>query len=55
MKDFKGYRQLSWQFDFLVTHLFLVFADKDIFFQEYIEIELKTFFITFEVFFQWQK
>ena len=33
---------------FLRAHLFLFFVDKEIFFQEYIEIELKTFFVIFE-------
>ena len=31
----------------LITHLCLIFVDKEISFQEYTEMELKTFFITF--------
>ena len=40
---------------FLITHLFLIFVNEEIFFQEYIEMELKIFFIIFEEFFEWQK
>ena len=36
-------------------HLFLTFVNKEIFFQEYVEMELKIFFIIFEGFFDWQK
>ena len=35
-----------------MTHLFLIFVNKKVFFQEYIEIELKIFFIIFEAFFE---
>ena len=34
-----------------MTHLLLIFVNKKVFFQEYIEIELKIFFIIFEGFF----
>ena len=37
---------------FLIAHLFLISVDKEIFFQEYIEMELKTFFIILEGFFE---
>ena len=40
---------------FLITHLLLIFVNEEIFFQEYIEMELKIFFIIFEEFFEWQK
>ena len=43
------------RFIFLITHLFVIFVDKETFFQEYIEMESKTFFIIFEGFFKWQK
>ena len=43
------------RFIFLITHLFLIFVDKEIFFQEYIEMELKAVFLIFEEFFKWQK
>ena len=35
------------RFIFYITHFFLIFVDKGIFFQEYKEMELKTFFIIF--------
>ena len=35
-----------------VTYLFLILVNKKIFFQEYIEMELKIFFIIFEEFFE---
>ena len=35
----------------LITHLFLIFANEEIFFQEYMEMDLKIFFIIFEKFF----
>ena len=38
-----------------MTHLFLTFVNKEIFFQEYVEMELKIIFVIFEVFFEWQK
>ena len=37
-----------YRFIFLVTHLLFIFVDKEIFFQEYTEMKLKTFFIIFE-------
>ena len=40
---------------FLITHLFLIFFNKDIFFQENIEMELKIFLIVLEEFSEWQK
>ena len=40
---------------FFMTHLFLTFVNKEIFFQEYVGMELKIIFIIFEVFFEWQK
>ena len=40
---------------FVITRLFLTVVDKEIFFQEYIEMELITFFVIFEGFFKWQK
>ena len=40
---------------FLIPHLFLKFVEKETFFQEFIEMELKMFFIIFEEFFKWQK
>ena len=40
---------------FLITHLFLTFVNKEFFSQEYIEMELKIFFITFEGYVEWQK
>ena len=43
------------RFIFFITHLFLIFVNKEIFFQEYILMELKIFFIIFERFFKWQK
>ena len=43
------------RFIFLITHLLVIIVDKEIFFQEYIEMESKTFFIIFEGFFKWQK
>ena len=33
---------------FLITHLFVIFVNEGIFFQKYIEMELKIFFIIFE-------
>ena len=36
---------------FLITYLFLIFANEEIFFQEYMEMDLKIFFIIFEKFF----
>ena len=44
----------KWTFIFLKTHLFLIFVNMEIFFQEYIEMELKIFFIIFEGIFEWQ-
>ena len=38
----------KYRFIFLVTHLLFIFVDKEIFFQEYTEMKLKTFFIIFE-------
>ena len=35
--------------------LLLIFVDEKTFFQEYMEIESKTFFIICEEFFEWQK
>ena len=43
------------RFIFLITHSFLLFDDEDIIFLEYIEMELKTFFVIFAGFFKWQK
>ena len=43
------------RFIFLITHLFLVFVNKDIFFEKYTEMELKMFFIIFAGFFEQQK
>ena len=43
------------RFIFLITHLFLIFVNKENFFQEYIEMELKLFSIIVEGFFEWQK
>ena len=43
------------RFIFLITHLLVIIVDKETFFQEYIEVESKTFFIIFEGFFKWQK
>ena len=37
---------------FLTKHLFLIFFNKESFFQKYIEMELKIFFIIFEGFFE---
>ena len=48
--DAKKYR-----FIFLITRLFLIFVNKEIFFERFIEIELKIFLITSEGFFEWQK
>ena len=42
----------KWTFIFLKTHLFLIFVNMEIFFQEYIEMELKIFFIIFEGIFE---
>ena len=42
-------------FNFLVTHLFLIFVDKKIFFKNIQRLNYKKFFITFEGFFKWQK
>ena len=42
-------------FFFFIKHLFVVFVNEEIFFQRYIEMELKIVFITFEQWFQWQK
>ena len=36
------------QIFFLITHLFVIFVNDEIFFQKYIEMELKMFFIVFE-------
>ena len=33
---------------FLITHLFLIFVNEGIFFQEHIEMELKIVFLIFE-------
>ena len=39
-----------------MTRLFLIFVNKETFFKkEYLEIELKMFFITSEKFIEWQK
>ena len=38
-----------------MTQLFLIFVNGEMFFQGHIEMELKIFFIIFEVFFKWQK
>ena len=38
-----------------MAHLFLIFVSKEIFLKNGIEMELKIFFIIFEVFFEWQK
>ena len=38
-----------------VTHLLLIFANEEIFFQNYIERKLKILLIIFEEFFEWQK
>ena len=43
------------RFILLTTHLLVIIVDKEVFFQEYIEMESKTFFIIFEEFFKWQK
>ena len=40
---------------FFMAHLFLIFVSKEIFLKNGIEMELKIFFIIFEVFFEWQK
>ena len=40
---------------FLMTRLFVIFIKEDIFLQEYMEMELKTFFIIFEECFKWEK
>ena len=42
------------RFIFFITRLFLIFVNKEIFFQENIETELKIFFIASEGFFKWQ-
>ena len=39
---------------FLITHLFVIFVNKEII-QKYIKMELKIFFIIFEEWFKWQK
>ena len=39
----------------LITHLFVIIVNEEIFFQVYIEMELKIFFIIFEEWFEWQK
>ena len=54
MKNLDIFHEVKQEIDFL-KHIFLVFADKEIFFQEYIEMELKTFFIRFQRFFKCQK
>ena len=41
-------------YDFKKTHLFLILVNKEIFFQEYTEMELKRFFIIFEGIFEWK-
>ena len=46
---------LQTYFIFLITHLLVIFVNEDIFFPEYIQMELKIFFIIFEEFFEWQK
>ena len=38
-----------------MTHLCPLFINKNIFFQKYIEMELKMFFRIFAEFFEWQK
>ena len=43
------------RFIFVMTHFLLIFVDNEIFFQEYIELELKAFFIIFEGYLEWQK
>ena len=40
---------------FLMTRLFVIFIKEDIFLQEYMEMELKIFFIIFEECFKWEK
>ena len=45
----------KYRFIFLVTHLFLIFINKEIFFHEYTEMGLKIFFIGFKGFFEWEK
>ena len=37
---------------FLIKHLFLIFFNKETFFQKYKEMEVKMFFIIFEGFFE---
>ena len=39
----------------LITHFFLIFVNKAIFFQKYIEMEFKAFFIIFPRFPKWKK
>ena len=43
------------RFVFLITLLLLIFVNKEISFREYIEMELKIFFITSEAFFKLEK
>ena len=38
-----------------IPYLLLTFVKEELFFQEYIEMESKTFLIIFEEFFEWQK
>ena len=51
--QFKFNKFLQTYLIFLITHLFLIFVNEEtFFFQEFIETELKTFFIIFEEFFE---
>ena len=44
----------KWRFIFLITHLFLIFVDKESFSRIYgDEIFITIFFIIFEGFFEW--
>ena len=54
MKNLDIFHEVKQEIDFL-KHIFLIFADKEIFFQEYIEMKLKIFFIRFQRFFKCQK
>ena len=55
MKNFDHFSRRQVRFIFLITRLLLMFVDKENLFQEYEEMELKTFFTIFEWLFEMAK
>ena len=53
--QFKCNRFLQMYLIFLITYLFLIIFNEEIFFQEHIDMGLKTFLIKLKEFFEWQK